>query len=128
MLYLDGVLGLAALCLWIYCLVDVITTDESLCRNLSKAVWLLLVLFLATIGSIAWLIAGRPRAARSLPYKGNTGPAFPAHLRPERSIATSPDDDEEYLRGLRQRAEEQRAIYREQKRRELGEGGGSTEE
>jgi hypothetical protein len=121
-LYLDGLLGLITLGLWIFCLVDVVTTDESVCRNLPKTVWLLVVLFLPLIGSLVWLVAGRPQAAPSMPYKGNHGPALPLRNMSARPTASSPDDDEAYLRSLRARAEEQRQIYREQRRRELDEG------
>ena len=63
MIAFDGVVGLALLALWIYCIFDVITTDEALIRNLPKLLWLMLVLFLPDIGSIAWLVAGRPPKA-----------------------------------------------------------------
>jgi hypothetical protein len=72
-----------------------------------------------------WLIAGRPQldATSSMPYKGNTGhPSFPEYDRPGRNVADNPEDDEAFLRGLRERAEEQRRLYREAKRREHGEG------
>lgn len=121
MLY--GVLSLIVLGLWIFCLLDVISTDEYACRNLSKVVWILLVLFFPFIGSIAWLVAGRPQAdaTSSMPYKGNHGhPSFPEYERPGRAVAANPEDDEAFLRGLRERAEEQRRAYREQQR-ELGE-------
>jgi hypothetical protein len=121
MLELDGLGALVVLGLWIFCLIDVITTDESLCRNLGKTMWLILVLFLPAIGSIAWLVAGRPQVAKSMPYKGNHGPAFPEYDRPGRAVATNPEDDEAFLRGLRERAEEQRETYRAKKRQELGE-------
>lgn len=124
MLLLDGVLGLVVLGLWIFCLLDVISTDEYACRNLSKIVWILLVLFFPLIGSIAWLVAGRPQAdsSSSMPYKGNYGhPSFPEYERPGRAVAANPEDDEAFLRGLRERAEEQRRAYREQRQRELGE-------
>ena len=122
MLYLDGVLSLVVLGLWIFCLVDVITTDESLCRNLGKPVWLLLVLFLPAIGSIAWLVAGRPQPAADLPYKGNRGPVFPEYDRPGRHVDPDPERDAAYLQSLRDRAEEQRALYRAQQRKRLEDG------
>jgi hypothetical protein len=129
-LYLDGVFGLVVLALWIFCLLDVITTDEHACRNLSKVVWLLLVLFLPAVGSIAWLIAGRPQGSStaSMPYKGNYGSVpFPEYERPGRAVASSPEDDEAFLRALRERAEEQRQAYRAKKQRELGEGDPKTD-
>jgi hypothetical protein len=126
-LLLDGVFGLIVLGLWIFCLLDVISTDEYACRNLSKVIWVLLVLFFPLIGSIVWLVAGRPQAAASaMPYKGNHGhPAFPEYERPGRAVASNPEDDEAFLRGLRERAEEQRRAYREKQRREL-DGGDSS--
>lgn len=56
-----GIVGLALLAFWLYCLFDVIGTDESVCRNLPKTMWLLLVLFLPDIGGIAWMVMGRPQ-------------------------------------------------------------------
>jgi hypothetical protein len=122
-LLLDGVFGLIVLGLWIFCLLDVISTDEYACRNLSKIVWILLVLFFPLVGSIAWLVAGRPQqdATSSMPYKGNHGhPSFPEYERPGRAVAANPEDDEAFLRGLRERAEAQRKAYRERQQRELG--------
>lgn len=46
--------------LWVYCIFDVIATEPSRVRNLPKVVWLLIVLFISVIGSIAWLALGRP--------------------------------------------------------------------
>jgi hypothetical protein len=56
-----GLLGIGFLILWLYCLYDVITTDEAIVRHLPKLVWLLIVLLLFDIGSILWLGLGRPR-------------------------------------------------------------------
>lgn len=117
MLFADGALGVILFCLWVFCLIDVITTDESLCRNLQKTWWVLIVLLLFDVGAVLWLIAGRPHtatASSNLPYRGNRGSAFPEYERPGRFAATSPDDDEEFLRRCRERAEEQRRRYREQ--------------
>ena len=55
-----GLSGLALIALWIYCILDVIATDDVLVRNLPKLVWLLIVVFIPDIGSIAWLALGRP--------------------------------------------------------------------
>jgi hypothetical protein len=57
---LDGVVGLLFLGLWLYCIYDVITTDEVLVRNLPKPVWIMLTIFLFEIGAVLWLVAGRP--------------------------------------------------------------------
>jgi len=62
-LYADGVVGLVLLGLWLFAIFDVISTDSALCRNLPKGIWLMIVLFLPDIGSIAWLLLGRPESA-----------------------------------------------------------------
>jgi hypothetical protein len=36
--------------LWIYCIFDVIASEESLIRNLPKTMWLVIVIFVPTIG------------------------------------------------------------------------------
>jgi len=111
MLLGEGALGLVLLGLWIFCLIDVITTPEGECRNLPKLAWLLIVLVLFDVGSIIWLIAGRNwnRQPANLPYKGNFGHP-PA---PPRRRATNPDDDEDFRAQLRARVEEQRRRARE---------------
>jgi signal transduction histidine kinase len=103
--------------LWIYCLFDVIMTDESRIRNLPKVTWIFIVLVTSLVGAVAWLVAGRPQTPqRSLPYKGNTGAAYPEYERPGRFVPTNPDDDAAFLRQVRERAEAQ---TREAKRQRL---------
>ncbi len=108
MLY--GFLFVGEMLLLVYCVLSIITTPENECRNLPKLLWLLLVIMLPLAGGIAWLLAGRPVAAASLPYQGNQGtPRQPAsYPSPRTATPASPDDDEAFLRGLRERAEEQR--------------------
>ncbi|GAA0406621.1 membrane protein [Acrocarpospora corrugata] len=100
MVIIRGVITLLLIGLWLYCVLDVITTDSSLVRNMPKLVWLVVVILLPTVGSLLWLIAGRPR---------RTVQAAP----PRAARPLNPDDDEEFLRRLRQRAEEQRRAGRE---------------
>ena len=108
MLYGGGLLGLLELSLVVYCVLNVITTPEAQVRHLPKLLWLALVVFLPIVGGIAWLVAGRPQGpARSLPYKGNLGTPV-EYDRPGRATACSPDDDAEFLRGLKERADAQR--------------------
>lgn len=102
MLFLDGALGLVVLALWGFCLIDVITTDEALCRNLQKTWWVLIVLLLFDVGAVIWLVAGRPWPGTSgtgnLPYRGNRGTlSYPEYERPGRFAATGADD-EDFLR------------------------------
>lgn len=116
MLYFGGLFGVLMLGLTIFAVVDVITTDEGSVRNLPKMMWLLLVLLFPLVGSIAWLVAGRPVVgtgrARFGAYERGT-PAFPEYERPGRFAATDADDDQEFLRRCRERAEEQRRKGRE---------------
>jgi len=58
---IGGVVGIGFLVLWIYCIYDVITTDDAIIRHLPKIVWLLIVILLSDIGSILWLALGRPQ-------------------------------------------------------------------
>ncbi|MDT4961165.1 MAG: hypothetical protein QOF87_812 [Pseudonocardiales bacterium] len=103
MLFFDGALGLIFLGVWIFCIIDVITTPDSQCRNLPKIAWLFIVILLVDIGSVAWLVAGRTwNGEPRRPLAGT--PARPG----QRPKASNPDDDEEFLASLRSRAEEQR--------------------
>jgi hypothetical protein len=112
MLFFDGGLALVMFAVWLFCIIDVITTPESPARNLPKLLWLLIVVLLPDVGSIAWLVAGRPwnRQPANLPYKGNRGRQPAPQLR---FNGTNPDDDDEFLAQLRARAEEQRRRARE---------------
>jgi hypothetical protein len=113
MLFVDGIGGLIFLGLWVFCFIDVLLTPDTAVRNLPKLAWVFIVLLLPDIGSIAWLIAGRPwNRVPAAQARGATG-RFPEYDRPGRYVPTNPDDDEEFLAGLRRRAEEQRRRARE---------------
>jgi hypothetical protein len=109
MLFFDGTLALVFVALWLFCLLDVITAPEDGVRNLPKIAWVFIVVLLFELGAIAWLIAGRPRA-------GARDVRTPTGRTPSRTTGRtmSPDDDEEFLAGLRARAEEQRRRARHQ--------------
>jgi hypothetical protein len=111
-------LALATLALFIYCVINVIQTPEGEIRNLPKVVWLLIVLIFPLVGSAAWLVAGRPEGGRARPaaYQ-RPAPTYPEYDRPGRAAAADPADDEEFLRQVRERAEQQRRAY-EQRHRE----------
>ena len=65
--YGGGLIALALLGFWLWAIFDVISTDESRVRNLPKGLWLVLVIFLGDIGSVAWLLLGRPEGASFSP-------------------------------------------------------------
>lgn len=113
------VLGPVVMVLWIFCVVDVVMARDDEVRHLPKWAWLLLVLFFPLVGSIAWLVAGRPRRTpRRLGAYEREAKAFPEYDRPGRAAAVDPAADEEFLRQCRERAEEQRRRHR----RDLDEG------
>jgi len=110
--------GVLIFVFWLYCIIDVITSRDDSVRNLSKNLWLLIVFFFPLIGSIAWLVAGRPVAGRPLTREQGAAPSFPEYERRGRFSAADPEKDEEFLRQVRERAEEQRRLYEERKRAE----------
>lgn len=121
-----GIVGLLIFALWLFCIIDVITTDQSDMQHLPKMVWLLIVIILPTVGSIVWLVVGRPRSiiagSRRPVAPPQSTSRFPEYDRPGRHIAQNPDDDEAFLRRVRERAEQQRReAERKRKAEEQGE-------
>jgi len=108
-----GLLWAIGLILWIFCLIDSITSREDRVRNLPKVAWVIIVLLFPFVGSIAWIVAGRPQPAAS-PEPSAVQTQFPEYDRPGRATASDPERDAEFLRQVRERAEEQRRVYREQ--------------
>lgn len=107
---IGGLFGLALLALWVFSIFDVISTDEVRIRNVSKLVWLLIVIFVPTIGSIAWLLLGRPEGAGL--KIGDTSSYKP----PRRQLA--PDDDPRFLARIDNEARRLRKWEEDLKRRE----------
>ncbi|RAN79533.1 hypothetical protein B5P43_13600 [Bacillus sp. SRB_336] len=52
---------LAALCLWVYGVVDFARADDVAIRTFPKEAWILILLFGSFAGALMWFIAGRPR-------------------------------------------------------------------
>lgn len=100
-----------------YCLVSVISTDDGRIRHLPKVGWLLIVLFFPFVGSIAWLAAGRPTSEVSPRSRyERAAPEYPEYDRPRRAAAVDPAKDEEFLRQIRERAEQQRRRYEQSRK------------
>ena len=72
----------------IYCLVQVAQSRADLVRTLPRWGWAVLILVLPLLGSVGWLVLGRPQGPRQ------AGP-------PRRTRPLAPDDDPDFLRGLR---------------------------
>ncbi|MEU1432306.1 PLDc N-terminal domain-containing protein [Nocardia sp. NPDC005746] len=102
--------GLITLALWVYCLIDIITCPETGVRHLPKGGWLVIVLLVPTLGGLLWLILGRP--LHEAPRRPTTH--YSEYDRPGRYVPADPAADEAFLRGLRERAEQQRAEARRQ--------------
>lgn len=99
--------------LLVFCLVDCIQTDSVLVRNLPKTAWVLLIVLLPLVGGIAWLVAGRPErgaTARSVPWPSTATAGFPEYERPR---TAGPDDDPEFLAGLRASDEQHERMLRD---------------
>lgn len=92
------------LILVIYCLIDLGRSDESQIRNLPRWVWVLAIIVVPIIGSLAWLLAGRPMNAVPRPRT--------SYEQPPRHRTIAPDDDPEFLRGL-QRSNEHEDLLRQ---------------
>lgn len=109
MLFSGGVLAVLSLLALAYCLLDLATSRREDVRTLPKPVWFV-VLLVPVFGPAAWYLAGRPSAGA-----GRSGPKVLPDAAPQ---ASTPDDDEEFLRELRRRAERQRRQAEEQRKRD----------
>ena len=90
--FAPGVFGFFLFVLWIWAVLDVIATDRVIIRNLDKMAWLFLVIFVPTVGAVAWIALGRPANAGFTPGATYTRPARlderkPAPRGPEDSDA-----------------------------------------
>ncbi len=74
---------LAVVMLTIYCVVEVAQSQPNRIRALPKWLWAFVVIAVPVIGPVTWLLAGRPQST-SGQYR-----------------SLGPDDDEDFLRGLR---------------------------
>ena len=79
---IGGAVAIGFVILWIYCIYDVVTTDEAIVRHLPKLVWLMIVILLPDVGSLLWLGLGRPRVwtrrAHESRRQGYVRPALPS--------------------------------------------------
>ncbi len=120
MIKLELLFTLVVFAVWIFTLADVAQAPKKDVRNLPKVAWVVLVLLFPVLGSAAWFVFGRPQGPSRPAVGERRAPAFPEYDRPGRSAAVDAEKDEEFLRQVRARAEEQRRRYAEEKRREQG--------
>jgi hypothetical protein len=116
---LDLLMGVILFGAWIFTLIEVAQTPPDEIRNLSKGAWIVIVLFFSLPGIVGWFVFGRPdnRPRRASAYE-RSAPTFPEYDRPGRAAAVDPEKDEEFLRQIKARAEEQRVRYEAQKKRD----------
>ena len=101
------IIGGAALIvgLTLYTLLDAVRTPAHEARTLPKWLWVLVTLLFPVVGPIMWLILGRPKAQ---PVAGTPRTGFGQRRGTPAPSVSSPDDDEEYLRWLKAKAERER--------------------
>jgi len=86
----------------VFCLLDVILTEDFRVRNLPKWSWVVLIILVPIAGGIAWLIGGRPlnETRRTVPWPSRTA-GYPEYERPAKLRPRAPDDDPEFLAKLK---------------------------
>jgi hypothetical protein len=87
--------------LLVYALLDCIQTESLTVRNLPKTLWVLLIIFLPIVGSVAWLVAGRPAHTAST-HAGSWPSTRPSGSPQRKGPPLGPDDDPEFLASLRE--------------------------
>jgi hypothetical protein len=92
------ILAVAAVIFTIYAVADCAFFDRTRIRGLRRGWWIVVIIFVPIIGALLWFIIGRGRAGRV----GRGGSS--------RTVA--PDDDAEFLRQLRNDAEQDERIRR----------------
>ncbi|MGK5628623.1 PLDc N-terminal domain-containing protein [Streptomyces sp. URMC 123] len=85
---------LLVLALWIYAFIDCLNTPEDQVRKLPKGAWVLIIVLFGYVlfGSLAWLLAGRPRRTE--------GAAPGSYGGGRRTRWVAPDDNPDFLRSL----------------------------
>jgi hypothetical protein len=81
---------LLAVLFWIWCILDVIRAPAAEIRYVPKVLWLAFVVLIPTIGSLGWLLLGRPETLGS-----RLGSRLAGSERPP---AAAPDDSPDFLR------------------------------
>lgn len=100
MLLFRGLLFVAAIGIWFYCIFDVVRSETSAVHHLHKLVWLVFVLLIPTIGALAWLFLGRPVPLGSRLFE------------PRPSSPRAPDDSPEFLADLAKEIKRRRRAER----------------
>lgn len=111
--------GLVAVVVWLYCLLDAVTTPGSAVRTFPKAGWVAIIAVFFVFGALAWLWLGRPAQEVADGDAGGPGtppaeppkqpgPGWPPAPPPGHGGPVGPDDDPEFLRRLGRRRDDDR--------------------
>jgi hypothetical protein len=112
--------------LWIYCLIDIITSDRAQVRNLPKWAWFLIVFVVPPVGVILWFLLGRPPRSYGASERWSAGGAqAPRPRLPRRSRQVTADrvEDEATTRARIAERDELLARWAEEDRRREHGGG-----
>jgi hypothetical protein len=93
------VLAVVAVAFTVYTLVDVLMTDRSRVRGLTKPIWAILVVLLPVVGGLLWLLIGKARRTSG------------------GSRVIAPDDDPDFLGSINREDAARRAEHEERLRR-----------
>ncbi|MBY8876013.1 PLD nuclease N-terminal domain-containing protein, partial [Micromonospora sp. PLK6-60] len=91
---------LAQVVLCVCALISCLSAEEDQIRVLPRIAWVLIILFFPIVGSVAWFVAGREKAATRPGAGAPQGLGDRLRSRP-RPVA--PDDDPEFLRTVDER-------------------------
>ena len=106
--------GPLVVALWVFSFADAVATPRARVRRLSKRRWLVLTSLVPVVGSVAWIVAGRPSVpARRSSVRPGRGRVFADYDIRELTDALSTQDKKELRRRCRERAQEQRRRYAE---------------
>src|SRR6266540_3762058 len=100
-------LFLVEIALAVAALISCLSAEEDDINALPRVIWILIILFFPLVGSIAWFLAGRSSTvARRNTWRPGAG--FPERERPR---AVAPDDDPEFLGGLREERRSDQELF-----------------
>ena len=100
---------------------DAARTPAADARTLPKWLWIIVIIFFPVVGPVFWLFFGRPRSEKSAaeqPPAADTGRGLKGRRGTVPPAPKAPDDDEEYLRWLKAKAERQKRDRQRQEPRD----------
>ena len=123
MVDISSLLSIALFGFWVFCIIDVATTDKTAVRNLPKWAWLLIVILLWALGGLGWWLLGRPHRTPREPGSGGAREHYPVGRAPRttsprrsRQPADRPED-EAVIRARIEERDRQLARWAEEDRR-----------